>query len=230
MTTRREHIGRRRAPTVTSRVSAQLAAQAKVVRREITAPRNRPRVIVVGGLVTILLALGVTAWSGVLGGGTPEPPPVDPGVTSPAAAPAIEVQEFRDRGIAVNVPAAWERQDATSYVDYRDPGSLRWVRILVEPSDLTATAVLEGAESRLQDPSVCPAPYTRVGLVEAPLGGQAGAELEYTCGEGDGKRHGIWRAVVLAGVAYHFYLTAPDAAFADSRVIYDEMVRSFQFV
>ncbi len=230
-TTRREHIGRRRAPTLTSRVTAQVGARAAVLRREITDPRNRSRVIVVGGLVTILLAVAITAWSGVLGGGGgQETPPGDPAASSTGSTPLIEVQEFRERGIAVNVPAAWVRTEASSYVDYTDPAMARWVRINIEPTSLSPMGLLEGAEARLQDPAVCPAPYTRVALVEAQLAGQAGAELEYTCGEGDGKRHGIWRAVVRDGVAYHFYLTAPDAAFADSRIVYDELLRSFQFV
>jgi hypothetical protein len=41
-------------------------------------------------------------------------------------------------------------------------------------------------------------------------------------------RHGIWGAVIVDGKAYHFYLTVPDAQFAASKVIFDEMVRSFQ--
>ena len=75
-----------------------------------------------------------------------------------------------------------------------------------------------------------PAPFTEVGLREATLAAQPAAELEYTCGEGDGKRHGIWRAIVHDGNAYHFYLTVPDARFGESKIIFDEMVRSFQFV
>ena len=35
---------------------------------------------------------------------------------------------------------------------------------------------------------------------------------------------------MVDGKAYHFYLTVPDARFADSKIIFDEMVRSFQFV
>jgi hypothetical protein len=78
-------------------------------------------------------------------------------------------------------------------------------------------------------PASCAVPYQRVGLAEAQLAGQAGAELEYTCGEGDEKRHGVWRAVVRDGKAYHFYLSTPEAQFTDSRIIYDELVRSFHF-
>jgi hypothetical protein len=140
------------------------------------------------------------------------------------------VQEFRERGIAVNVPIGWARGGANSYVDYADPGSLRWVRINIEPTSTDAMQFLRNAESGLRDPSRCPAPFAEVVLQEAPLGGLGGAELEYTCGDGEAKRHGIWRAVVRDGTVYHFYLTAPEALFADSRIVYDEMVRSFAFV
>ncbi|MEV6708755.1 serine/threonine protein kinase, partial [Micromonospora wenchangensis] len=54
------------------------------------------------------------------------------------------------------------------------------------------------------------------------------AEFEYTCGEGDDKRHGVWRGVVHEGKVYSFYLTASDAKFAESKPIFDEMVKSFQ--
>ena len=70
----------------------------------------------------------------------------------------------------------------------------------------------------------------QVQLHEAPLAGQSGAELEYTCGEGDAKRHGIWRALVKDGNAIHFYLTVPDNRFSESKIIFAEMVRSFQLV
>jgi hypothetical protein len=209
----------------------EISSRARVVRRAVTAPRNRSRVIVVGGLVTILLVIGVAAWSGAFGGNDGAPPPPQSGASSsPSAGPLIEVQEFRERGIAINVPMGWIRGGANSYVDYTDPASLRWVRINIEPSGTDAMQFLRNAETGLRDPSRCPAPFTEVALQEAPLGGLAGAELEYTCGEGEAKRHGIWRAVVRDGTVYHFYLTAPDGQFADSRIVYDEMVRSFAFV
>ena len=55
----------------------------------------------------------------------------------------------------------------------------------------------------------------------------ASAELEYVCGEGPEMRHGIWRAIVQDSRAISFYLTVPDGSFAESKIIYDEMVRSF---
>ncbi|MBX6752023.1 MAG: hypothetical protein IRY85_20575 [Micromonosporaceae bacterium] len=213
-------MGRRRAPSRTSQVTARIATELRNLRREALAPRNRPRVIVAAGLVTILLAIVVAAWSGAFGG--------DKG--SESTGPAIETQEYRERGIALNVPAGWERTDDDSSVDYRDPDSTRWVRITVESTDATAMVLLQGAQVRLQDPDVCPAPFVPVRLVEASLAGLVGAELEYLCGEGDAQRHGIWRAVVRDGTAYHLFLTTDQGDFATSRVIYDEMVRSFQFL
>jgi hypothetical protein len=182
--------------------------------------------MVVGGLLAVLLAVAVSAWVFAARGGS-APSDRTPGAPTPTA--LIDVQEFRDRGIAVNVPAGWTRGGANTYVDYLDPASARGVRINVEPFSGTPTRLLESAESGLREPTRCAAPYTRVSLQDAQLAGVAGAELEYTCGAGDTKRHGIWRAIVVDGTAYHFYLTALDADFADSRIIYDEMVRSFVF-
>ncbi|HEY7226220.1 MAG TPA: serine/threonine-protein kinase [Micromonosporaceae bacterium] len=214
----RDHIGRRRAPSLVSRVWDRMRAG-----------RNRVWVPVAAGVVTLGLALGIAAAAGAFSGGHASAPP-DVGATSVGPSAPFEVQEYRDRGIAVNVPAGWTRADSqSSYVDFKDPQTARWVRINIEQTSLTAKKLLQNAESGLKDPTRCAAPYKRVALHDAELGGLAGAELEYTCGSGATERHGIWRAVVRDGTAYHFYLTTPQAAFADSRAIYDEMVRSFQF-
>ena len=127
------------------------------------------------------------------------------------------------------MPAGWTRGGSGSYVDYKDPADARWIRINIEPTTATALAFLTTAGNALQDPNRCPSPYGQVHLNEVPMAGQNGAELEYTCGDGDAKRHGIWRAVVVNGNAFHFYLTVPDARFGESKIIFDEMVRSFQF-
>ena len=148
----------------------------------------------------------------------PTPPPGASGSASSAPpTPLIDAQEYRDRGIAVNVPKAWTRSGAGSYVDFTDPASARWIRINIEATSATAMQFLRNAETGLRNPSRCPSPFTEVGLREATLGGQPGAELEYTCGAADAKRHGIWRAVVVNGSAYHFYLTVPDAGSPKAR-------------
>ena len=40
-------------------------------------------------------------------------------------------------------------------------------------------------------------------------------------------RHGLWRAIVINGKAYHFYLTVPQSRVDESQVIYQELVASF---
>jgi hypothetical protein len=52
--------------------------------------------------------------------------------------------------------------------------------------------------------------------------------LEYTCGSGDEARHTLWATVVEDGTAYSFFLSVRDSQFQDRRVIFDEMVASFQ--
>jgi hypothetical protein len=214
-------------------LAEQVAGRVRALGRDAAAPRNRSRVVVTASLVALIgLLVVIAAWTGWLSDdGTPSSPPAasaDP--SSAPETPLIEAQEYRDRGIAVNVPKGWNRTAGGSYVDYTDPASARWVRINIEPANVTATKFLQNAEAGLRNPTRCPAPFAEVGLREATLAGQPAAELEYTCGDGDSKRHGIWRAIVRNGNAYHFYLTVPDARFADSKIIFDEMVRSFQFV
>jgi len=228
---RREGHGRRRAPSSSAVLAEQVAGKVRSLGRDVRQSQHRSRLIVGAGLVALLVLVGVAALSGWFSPGGDDPDgPGGPSAASAAATPLIEAQEYRDRGIAVNVPASWQRGGSGSYVDYTDPAGGRWVRINIEPTTSSATQFLQNAESGLRNPSRCPAPYQQVGLHEAKLAGQNGAELEYTCGDGDGKRHGIWRALVVDGTVFHFYLTVPDSRFAESKIIFDEMVRSFQFV
>jgi hypothetical protein len=228
---RREGVGRRRAPSSSAVLAEQVGRRVRAMGHDLRGGQNRSRLIVAAGLIALLLVVGVVAIVTAFTGD--EGSPAGPGVAASAAptGPLIEAQEYRERGIAVNVPVGWTRGGSGSYVDFVDPdGETRWVRINIEETTTTATGFLKNASNALSNPSRCPEPYTEVALREAPLAGQAGAELEYTCGEGDGKRHGIWRALVVNASAYHFYLTVPDARFAESKIIFDEMVRSFQFV
>jgi hypothetical protein len=160
----------------------------------------------------------------------------DSGRTTPPVAqgaqpqgPAFAVQRFSDRGVTVNVPKGWKRANGGVYVDFVDPADKgRKVRILAENASAEPTRFMRIAEGGLRKSPTCAKPYARLDLREARLADLPAAELEYTCGQGAAMRHGIWRAVVSDGRAYSFYLTARESRFEDSRMYFDEMVRSFQ--
>jgi eukaryotic-like serine/threonine-protein kinase len=211
-----------------------VARRVRALGEQVRRPQNRSRLVVGSGLVVVLVLAVVGAMTGIFGGssGSPALPSATGATPSASGAPLIPIQEFKyDRGIVVNVPKGWVKSVANSYVDFTDPTTdgVRKVRINVDNYSGTALKYLQQAENWLKKPSNCrPAPYERVRLREAQLDGWPGAELEYTCGEGDQMRHGIWRAIVVEANAYHFYLTVPDAQFAASKVIFEEMVRSFR--
>jgi hypothetical protein len=215
-------------------MAEQMAGRVRALGREAGRPNNRGRVIVLAGLATVVLLAAVGAWSGWFSGGTRNATP--PSANSPAAAttppPLIPVQQYKDHGIVMNVPQGWTRSASGKYVDFVDPdsASARKVRITIDAYSSTADKFLASAESQLKKPSVCPAPYKRTGLTDAQLSGKPAEQLEYTCGAAPSMRHGIGQVVVVSGTAYYFYLTVPDSQFAASKVIFEEMVRSFQFV
>ncbi|RIV39432.1 serine/threonine-protein kinase [Micromonospora radicis] len=183
-----------------------------------------------GGLVLILL-IGIVAISG---GGDDSAPPVpvaDPS-TSADAGPGIEMQEHSGRGVQLLVPKGWKKNAPSGavYVDYTDPeDSGRRVRILNEEwrGDSARWAVVaeNGLKSRTNS---CAKPYRQISMEQKELAGKASAEFEYTCGEGDKMRHGVWQGVAHEGRMHSFYLTANDSRFEESRAIYQEMVKSFQ--
>jgi eukaryotic-like serine/threonine-protein kinase len=182
-----------------------------------------------GGALAVLFATAVVA--GLTAGA---PAPAKPAARPPASLnqPLIPVQQYADptRGITLNVPKTWRKESAQSYVDFVDPDDRgRRLRINVEAVDRAdARQFLVTAENGLKNPRRCPAPYQQVSLRGARLAGRDGALLEYTCGSGDQMRHGIWTATVLNGKSYHFFLTVPDSEFNASKVIFDEMARSFR--
>jgi eukaryotic-like serine/threonine-protein kinase len=140
------------------------------------------------------------------------------------------VQAYNDKGVTVNVPKAWTPSNGSTFVDYVDPGDAgRKARINVEKAGTQdAHQAAAAASHGLQDPSRCRAPYHEVAIRDMQMAGHTAAELEYTCGDGAAMRHGIWRFVVAGGKSYNFFVSVPDSKFAVSKVIYDEMVRSFR--
>ncbi|MFI1991208.1 protein kinase [Actinoplanes sp. NPDC020271] len=196
-------------------------------------PRNK-QLAVGGGGVAALLAI-ILIFS-LTGGGNDQPQAQTPtGGQASAAAPASDVQTQAYKGnkaISVKVPAGWTRTvGGTTYVDYVDPADkLRKVRVLAEPGKATPEKFVTSiAPAGLKKSSNCPAPFKSVGTnTEVQVAGRAAAELEYTCGTGDAMRHGIWRMTQVDGTMYSFFLTAPDAEFADSKKYFDAMAESFQ--
>ncbi|RLP87282.1 serine/threonine protein kinase [Micromonospora sp. BL4] len=180
-----------------------------------------------GGLALVLLLSVVALTSG---GDDPAPttPQAQP-TQSAAAGPAMEMQEHAARGIEVMVPKGWTKATGGVYFDYVDPEDRsRKVRVLTEDFSTTSMRWAEVAEGGLKKAKSCPKPYNRIAMAEKDLAGKPAAEFEYTCGEGDTQRHGIWRGVVTEGKVYSFYLSSNDAKFAESKPIFDEMVRTFQ--
>ncbi|WBB65037.1 serine/threonine-protein kinase [Micromonospora sp. WMMD812] len=180
-----------------------------------------------GGLAVVLLIGAVVLFGG--GDEPPATPQAQPTATTPAG-PGIEMQEHSARGIQVMVPKGWERATGGLYYDYVDPDdSGRKVRILTENfGGSSSMRWAEIAEGGLKKAKSCPKPYAQVSMTEQELAGKAAAEFEYTCGEGDTMRHGVWRGVVSGGKIYSFYLSSTEAKFAESKPIFDEMVRTFK--
>jgi eukaryotic-like serine/threonine-protein kinase len=182
-----------------------------------------------GGL-TVAILLGVLGAAGMFsGGGAPAATQSDP--PSPAAPPFRVQTVADDRGFTIEVPAGWTRSGSSkSFIDYTDSAdSGRRMRLNVEPAGSTPVAFLQVVSRILNtDSRKCAAPFNQVALRDdVTLSGQPAAELEYTCGEGPDMRHGIWRATVLGGKAYEFYLSVEDSRFAESKVIYDHAASSY---
>ncbi len=187
--------------------------------------------IAVAAGIALVLFLVIGAAAGLFDGTGADPTAGKGNPSSGPTGPLIDVQEFHDaRGITVNVPKAWTKQAANGgYTDFFDPDDKgRKVRVNVE-SGSSPRKFLEVAENYLKTrTSTCSPPYTRVNLTDVTLDSKAGAQLEYTCGAGAQQRHALWAATIINGKSYEFFLTVPATRFDESKVIYEEMVRSFK--
>ncbi|WP_262287363.1 serine/threonine-protein kinase [Micromonospora sp. MA102] len=192
--------------------------------------RSWPRKVqlAAAGGVAVLLLVGVIALTS---GGDDAPPPIVGALPSATAeAPPVEMQAQSVKGVNVQVPKGWDRKTGGVFVDFVDPGTAgRKVRILAEDWNGTSVSWAEFASRNLRDKSKsCAKPYEQLGMSESTLAGKPAAGFEYTCGDGDAKRHGMWRGVVQDGKVYSFYLTSNEADFAASKPIFEAMARSFQ--
>lgn len=185
-------------------------------------PRNT-QLAAAGGLAVVLVLAIVLAFSG---GDDPAKTSAAAGVQQggPAAA-TFPTVAYKGRGTSVSVPKGWTKHSNGSWVDYVDPGAERKVRLLVESGRGTPQGFLRIAESNLKKKgSSCPKPYEQVGLTDRTIAGKAGAVLEYTCSD---TRHGLWGAIIQDGKAYSFYMTSTEKQFAESKPIFEELIRTF---
>jgi hypothetical protein len=188
-------------------------------------PRNLQLAAGGAGLAVVVLLGVVIAFSG---GEEPPPKAQKPSGQQPVPA-SFATQDHKAKGVTVKVPKDWKRTSGGNWVDYADPeDSKRKVRILVETGTAEPRRFAERiAENTLKGSKNCPKPYKRVAVTDVEVAGHPGAQLEYTCGSGEGMRHGIWRETTVGGKMYSFYLTATDAQFAESKPFFDEMTRTF---
>jgi serine/threonine protein kinase len=192
-------------------------------------PRNKQLVSGGAAAAVVLVLVLVFAMSG--SADTPPATPQAGAQPSNAAVADFETQSYKgNAAVSVQVPAGWTRAAGGVYVEYIDPeDKTTKVRILVESGKVTPTKfVTQTAPTGLKKGKTCPDPFVSVTTQDVTIAGNPGAEFEYTCGEGDAMRHGIWRMTTVGGKMYSFYLTTTDAKFADYRKYYDVMAETFQ--
>ncbi|MCW3840145.1 protein kinase [Micromonospora yasonensis] len=186
--------------------------------------------LAVAGAVAVVLLVTVIALSG---GDDKTPPPIVTSMPSGTAqaAPPVDMQEQSVKGVTLQVPKGWEKKSGGVFVDFVDPQQDgRKVRVLAEKWEGTSTSWAESASRNLGTKAKsCVKPYEQLAMTETTLADKPAAEFEYTCGDGDAKRHGVWRGVVQDGKVYSFFLTANEADFAASKPIFDTMASSFKF-
>jgi serine/threonine protein kinase len=192
---------------------------------------GRTKLLATGGVAVLVAVCAIAVMN--MGGDSPDGPPANPVAIpeTPTQQADFPVQQHNARGISVSVPQGWRQTGTGSWIDFTDPAdSKRKVRIIVEDAGSDPVKFMQVAENGLKTRTTsCTKPYSRLKLSDSvELSGQPAAELEYTCGQDDQERHGIWRAVLQGGKAYSFFLTAKESRFAESMPIYDEMVRTFK--
>ncbi len=211
----------------------QHAAPAGPVRKVLDRVRQlstRSRMAVAGGLAAVLVLVTIVTVSASGGNGTPAAR--SSASTAPTAA-AFAARPFKDdaHGYSLEVPVDWKQQAAGTYYDFTDPKDTgRRMRTNVEKAGNSAADFIRAvANEQSKHPEKCATPFNPIAQrTDVTLAGRPAAELEYTCGQGTAMRHYLWRATVLSGKAYEFYLSVPDSRFAESKVIYDHAAETYK--
>jgi eukaryotic-like serine/threonine-protein kinase len=190
-------------------------------------PRNTQLAAGGGALAVVLLLVLVVALSGDDDPGTP---PNQPPAANQVVPASFATQDYKgDKAVTVKVPKAWERAATGNWVDYINPEDKSTkVRVLVEKGSIPPRKFADTtAPGTLKKSKACPKPFKHLGTTDVEISGLPAAQFEYTCGEGDTMRHGIWRQTTTDGKMYSFYLTTTEAKFAGSKQYFDEMAKTF---
>ncbi|WP_433722202.1 protein kinase domain-containing protein [Actinoplanes sp. CA-051413] len=190
-------------------------------------PRNTQ--LAAGGGALAVVVLLVLVFS-LTGGDDPGTPPDQPPAANQVVPASFATQDYRgDKAVTVKVPKAWDRAATGNWVDYINPEDKSTkVRVLVEKGSIAPRKFADTtAPGTLKKSKACPKPFKHLGTTDVEISGLPAAQFEYTCGEGDTMRHGIWRQTTTDGKMYSFYLTTTEAKFADSKQYFDEMAKTF---
>ncbi|MGW4941364.1 serine/threonine-protein kinase [Actinoplanes sp. NPDC004185] len=190
-------------------------------------PRNTQLAAGGGALAVVLLLVLVVALSGDDDPGTP---PNQPPAANQVVPASFATQDYKgDKAVTVKVPKTWERAATGNWVDYINPEDKSTkVRVLVEKGSIPPRKFADTtAPGTLKKSKACPKPFKHLGTTDVEISGLPAAQFEYTCGEGDTMRHGIWRQTTTDGKMYSFYLTTTEAKFAGSKQYFDEMAKTF---
>jgi serine/threonine protein kinase len=200
--------------------------------KAVTTVRGWPRTtqLIAGGgalaaVVAVILVLSLTG-----GGNDAGTPPDQPSAGTQVVPASFATQDYKgDKAVSVKVPKSWERISTGNWVDYVSPDDKSTkVRVLVEKGSIAPHKFAETtAPGTLRRSKACARPFHHLGTTDVEVSGLPGAQFEYTCGEGDSMRHGIWRQTTTDGRMYSFYLTTTEGKFADSRRYFDEMAKTF---
>jgi hypothetical protein len=191
-------------------------------------PRNTQLAAGGGALAVVVLLVLVFSLTG--GDDAPVAPPNQPPAADQVVPASFATQDYKgDKAVTVKVPKSWERGSGGSWVDYVNPEEKSTkVRVLVEKGSIPPRKFADTtAPGTLKKSKACPKPFNHLGTTDVEVSGLPGAQFEYTCGEGDDMRHGIWRQTTTDGKMYSFYLTTTESQFADSKQYFDEMAKTF---
>lgn len=209
--------------------------------------RWRTALLVVAVAALIGAVAGLVAMKadggGVTGGGSTDPAPSASG--DPAAGPTGRDDEpvrgdvpdgwkriTAPEGFSLAVPEGWERLTGSEQIDYTPDNGAHRLRISLDPQPDFDNSYAH-MRSIEKDLSVRLPAYERLTLEENVFRDRSGSRWEFTwveSGEHPGPRHGIDQMYFAesGGPEYALYMTGPEADRAETREVFETMLRSWE--